>query len=306
MKYYHGEKKRGPYFEGWYLRHQTSQGDGIALIPAVHIDCRGRRSASLQVIAGPKTWWLEYPDTAFRATEKRFQIELGQSRFSREGAELRVEREGLSLHGALGYGPFTPLKSDIMGPFCFLGDMECTHGVISMGHSLEGALVLNGEPMDFSGGTGYVETDRGRSFPRAYLWAQCTWREPKWGSLLLSIATIPLAMGHFTGCICAVLYDGREYRLATYRGAKVEQWGDTGAVIRQGRYRLAVELLEGKGHPLRAPVSGSMGRVIRESLCARLRCRFWWGETLLFEHTDCHAAFEYADERNHYSKSTAT
>lgn len=79
---------------------------------------------------------------------------------------------------------------------------------------------------------------------------------------MLSIATIPMALKSFTGCICAVLYNGQEYRLATYRGARVEQWSGTGAVIRQGTYRLSAELLEGHGCPLRAPVEGSMGRTI--------------------------------------------
>ena len=65
-----------------------------------------------------------------------------------------MEGRGLSLHGALQCGPFTPLKSDIMGPFRFLPGMECSHGVISMGHTLEGTLTLNGAVLDFAGGTG--------------------------------------------------------------------------------------------------------------------------------------------------------
>ena len=68
-----------------------------------------------------------------------------------------------------------------MGPFRFLPGMECSHGVISMGHALEGTLTLNGAVLDFAGGTGYVETDRGRSFPSAYLWTQCAWREARCG-----------------------------------------------------------------------------------------------------------------------------
>ena len=47
--------------------------------------------------------------------------------------------------------------------------------------------------------------------------------------------------------------------------------------------------------PLRAPVEGSMGRTIHESLCAGVRYRFWHGGTLLFCHTDYQASFEYAD-----------
>lgn len=305
MKYYHGTEKSGPYFEGWYLKHQTKEGGALALIPALHIDRAGRHSASLQVIADGKTWWLEYPAAEFRACERAFRIQMGQSLVSSKGVWLNVERTGLSLHGVLRCGKFTPLKSDIMGPFRFLPGMECSHGVISMGHSLEGTLTLNGNAMDFTDGTGYVETDRGRSFPSAYLWTQCAWQEPRQSGLMLSIATIPLAIGRFTGCICAVLYNGREYRLATYRGARVEQWSGTGAVIRQGKYRLTVELLEGQGSPLRAPMEGSMNRTIHESLCAKLRYRFWTGEKLLFEHTDRWASFEYADERKKHARENA-
>ncbi|MDD6189010.1 MAG: hypothetical protein PUB32_05460 [Clostridiales bacterium] len=77
---------------------------------------------------------------------------------------------------------------------------------------------MNGELLDFSGGIGYVETDRGRSFPRAYLWTQCAWQEPRRGGLMLSIATIPMAIGNFTGCICAIIYDGREYPFSNLPG----------------------------------------------------------------------------------------
>lgn len=291
--YYHGREKRGPYFEGWYLKHQTRDGAALALIPAYHIDGMGRRSASLQVITEGESWCLEYP--AFHADGQSFCVQVGNSLFTSRETRLHVEREGLSLHGAVFYGPFAPLKSDIMGPFRFLPFMECAHGVISMGHPLEGSLTLNGKRMNFSGGTGYIETDRCRSFPSAYLWTQCAWREPRLASLMLSVAAVPIAGVRFTGCICAVCYGGREYRLATYRGARVEQWCSTGAVIRQGQYRLTAELLEGEECPLHAPVIGIMGRTVRESLCSVVRYRFWEGKALLFEHIDRCAGFEYAE-----------
>lgn len=297
MNYYHGAGHSHSYFEGWYLKYQTKNGKALALIPAIHIDSTGRQSISLQIITDSASWWLEYPEAEFHASEKRFCIRVGQNTFHDKGVQLHVERDGLSLHGTLYYGPFAPLSSDIMGPFRFFSGMECSHGVISMGHLLRGTLTLNGEIIDFTGGIGYIETDRGRSFPSVYLWTQCAWRQPECGSLMLSIATIPLAIGCFTGCICAVIYNGREYRLATYRGARIEQWSDTGAVICQGKYRLTVEVLEGRCHPLRAPVEGTMGRTIHESLQSKLRYRFWKGGELLFEHTDSCASFEYADRR---------
>ena len=296
-KFYHGEKRRSFYFEGWYLKHQTRSGYCLALIPAVHIDHEGRRSASLQIITSDRTWWLEYPETEFEVSTRRFHIRMGQNSFSEKGVRLHLEQNDLTLHGTLLYGPFAPLKSDIMGPFRFLPGMECAHGVISMCHTLSGTLTLNGESLDFTGGIGYIETDRGRSFPRAYLWTQSTWQESHCGSLMLSIATIPTAMGCFTGCICAISHEGLEYRMATYRGVRIERWLEDGAVIRQGKYRLEVEALEVQCRPLKAPVEGTMGRIIHESVCSKVRYRFRDGDRLLFDRTDNCAGFEFSDTR---------
>ena len=292
MNFFRGTRETGPYFEGWYFKHQNRQGQILALIPAFHTDREGRRTASLQVISGDRSWWLEYPEA--QVSRRPFQVQIGRCCFGSRGMELRIRREGLSLQGALQYGPFTPLRSDIMGPFRFFAGMQCSHGVISMGHSLSGTLELNGERLDFTGGTGYIETDRGRSFPSRYLWTQCVWDGAEQGSLMLAIAAIPLPVGSFTGCICSVLYQGREYRLATYRGARIEAWSPSGAAIRQGTYRLEAELLNEQRQPLRAPVEGSMERTIHESLRAEVHCRFRQGNRLLFQHTDPCASLEYS------------
>ncbi len=295
MKFFHGEGKKRSYFEGWYLKHQTREGKTLALIPAVHVDSKGRYGASLQVIGERGAWWLEYPWAQVRIGQEPGGIALDGSHFGVDGVKVDIQREGLTLQGRLRYGPFHPLSSDIMGPFRFFGGMQCAHGVLSMGHRLEGELVLNGERYDFSEGMGYVETDRGRSFPDAYLWSQCLWRGREGGSIMLAVATVPMPVGGFTGCICGILYRGREYRLATYRGARIKKWSAAGAEIRQGRYRLTVELLEERKRPLRAPVEGDMDRIIHESLCATVRYTFWRGEELLFCHTDAGASFEYSD-----------
>ena len=294
MEFFRGTNRTGPYVEGWYFKHQNPQGQTLALIPAFHIDRDGRRTASLQVISKDQAWWLEYPASQLHISRQPFQVQIGQSCFGSQGIDLHIQRDGLSLRGALRYSPLTALRSDIMGPFRFFAGMQCAHGVISMGHSLSGALELNGEHLDFSDGIGYIETDRGRSFPTKYLWTQCVWDGLERSSLMLAIATIPLPVGGFTGCICSVLYRGREYRLATYRGAKIEKRSPFGAVIRQGKYRLEAELLNERRQPLQAPVEGRMERTIHESLCAEVRYRFWRRDNLLLQHTDPNASFEYS------------
>lgn len=294
MGFFHSTNRTSPYFEGWYFKHQNPQGQTLALIPAFHVDKEGCRTASLQVISKDQAWWLEYPASQLHISRQPFQVQIGQSSFGRQGINLHIQQDNLSLYGSLRYGPFTALRSDIMGPFRFLAGMQCTHGVISMGHPLEGVLELNGERLDFSNGIGYIETDRGHSFPSKYLWTQCLWNGPEPGSLMLAVATIPLPMGGFTGCICSVFYGGQEYRLATYQGVRIEAWSSASAVIRQGKYRLEAELLNERRQPLRAPVEGHMERTIHESLCAEVRYRFWDGNSLLFQHTDSNASFEYS------------
>ena len=112
---------------------------------------------------------------------------------------------------------------------------------------------------------------------------------------MLSIAVIPFGKLRFTGCICAIVLNGQEYRIATYRGVRIQSWSQKGAVIIQGKYRLEVQLLDQKAQPLRAPADGDMSRTIHESLCAKVRYRFWRAGELLFDHTDTHAGFEYAN-----------
>ena len=61
---------------------------------------------------------------------------------------------------------------------------------------------------------------------------------------MLSVADIPMAGIHFTGVIGVILWYGKEYRLATYLGAKVVQIENEKIRIVQGDMELEVCLLE--------------------------------------------------------------
>lgn len=285
---------RGAYFEGWYLKHQGEEG-GLALIPAVHRVRKGEWSASLQVITPWESRMISYPITAFFQREDGAELRLGESWFSRDGVYLAVEEPGFSLKGELQYGPLAVPAEDIMGPFRHVPRMQCVHGIRSMGHGVDGEVELNGKTFYFHQGRGYWETDRGRSFPKRYLWTQCAWQERQQVSLMLAIAHIPVGIGSFTGIISEIFFAGQFIRLATYRGARVERWGENGAKVRQGRLRLEAEVLERHALPLQAPNRGKMSRTIHESLFATVRYRLWEGEKLLFDHTDPQASFEWSD-----------
>jgi len=99
MNFLRSTNRSGPYFEGWYFKHQSQQGQTLALIPAFHINGKGWHTASLQVISSNKSWWLEYPETRLQFSRQPFQVQIGQSSFGSQGIDLHIEQSGLSLHG---------------------------------------------------------------------------------------------------------------------------------------------------------------------------------------------------------------
>lgn len=271
------------FFEGWYYKQQ-SPNRTLALIPG-----RTGDSAFIQVITNEAAYNVNYPLSTFRKTGTLVQI--GNSQFTQNGIDINITTERLSLQGALSYKNLSPLAYDIMGPFRFF-PMECRHTVVSMNHTVSGSLQFNGQKWDFDGGRGYIEGDSGRSFPSSYSWVQCNvFDEPC--SVMISVARIPFAGLHFTGCISSVWYGDHEYRLATYRGVQILQRKRDVIELRQGPLRLRADMTQDLGHALSAPIKGAMCRTVHETPVGSARFRFWERDRLLFDKTSKYASFEY-------------
>jgi len=284
------------YFEGWYFKQQGKDGT-VALIPALHVDAQGNKSASVQIVTDSEPLHFDLPWEALKADRKNLDIRVGDSIFSASGIHLNLLQNGVTVSGDISFGALAALKSDIMGPFRFAPLMECRHSVFSMVHEVNGSLRVNEKSYAFHNELGYIEGDRGRSFPKRYAWTQCAWREDKPCSLMVSVADIPYMGVCFTGVIASVFLSGQEYRLATYRGARPVFIGNGEIVIRQGRYTLSVCRLEGGGMLLHAPVGGCMTRMIREAPACRVHYRFLCGNETLLDRTFNYAGFEYEYEQ---------
>ena len=159
-----------------------------------------------------------------------------------------------------------------------------------MCHLVDGMLSINGTRYEFQDDIGYIEGDRGYSFPSKYVWTQCSFPG---GALMLSIADIPLGGIHFTGVIGIVLLHGKEYRLATYLGAKAVKIEPSEIIVRQGGFSLSVKPQKQSGHPLRAPVGGAMVRTIHEHPSCKVLYLFEENGIPLLELDAPNAAFEY-------------
>lgn len=277
--------KRG-WFYGWYFKCQSDT-QTLAVIPAVHQTGR-KRTCSVQVITEKQSWTISLPGEAFR--RRGGTIFIGKNRFGERGIRLALCIPGLKVKGKLAFGALFPLKYNIMGPFSLIPFLECRHSIRSMKHKVWGTVSVNGKEYSFDGAKGYWEGDRGRSFPREYIWTQCSFER---GALMLSVADIPIAGFHFRGIIGVVLLDGREYRLATYLGAKTA--GIKNGLVRviQGRLELEAELIKRAGKPLKAPAEGSMVRTIHESAACRARYCFRKGSRTLLDFETDRASFEY-------------
>lgn len=274
------------YFKGWYFKCSNDT-QTIAFIPAFHRS-GPRETASLQIITDDEAFNLPFDSLEYQ--KKPLAVHISDSMFSEKGIRLNIRTDKLTAQGTLRFGKLSPLRYDIMGPFQFVPFMQCRHSVFSMGHRINGQLTINGKEMRFQDSIGYIEGDWGTSFPKRYIWTQCSFPE---GSLMLSAADIPLYGLHFTGIIGVVMLNGKEHRIATYLGARVQHIGRNAVTVRQGDYMLTAKLFKKNAHPLLAPDHGNMSRTIHESASCKACYQFSYKGETLCEFTSDRASFEF-------------
>ncbi|HPO04317.1 MAG TPA: tocopherol cyclase family protein [Bacillota bacterium] len=292
--------RRKSFFEGWYFKHQNEE-ETIAFIPGVQTDEEGNSSAFIQVITENAAFSTKYPLKEFKAYKDELWIGVGRNEFSDKGVIIDLKGEKYSCAGELVYGPLTPLGHNCMGPFRFIPFLECSHEVISMGHGVAGELHFRdnehgGRIITFGkGSTGYIEKDKGRSFPHRYAWVQCNRFQDGDLQVMASAATIPILGKVIIGCTCAINYQDQCFPLATFLGAKVTCMSEKRLEIVQAKRSLIVEAIDDNSKPLFAPERGRMSRIIQECPSCKARFRFYDQGRILFDYSSDQASFEYSE-----------
>lgn len=278
-----GNLDRPGFFEGWYYRMIAPTGESLSLIPGYSTSSQDAHCflqyilTDLQVDdkkAHP-TGYLKLPINAFHSQRNPFLVQVGESRFYRNGVQIFIHTPELSIKGRVSFQNMTPIQNSVLSPnimgwFAYFPFMECYHGVISMDHQLEGSLMMDGRIIDFTGGKGYLEKDWGTSFPKEYVWIQCNQFQSGKVSLMCSIADIPLLGTQFQGHIINLVMGDREYRFATYNHSKISfiQVQNNEILILADHPHRSLQIhatLDQEGE-LRAPHSGQMNRIIKEGL----------------------------------------
>jgi hypothetical protein len=180
-----------------------------------------------------ETHYHKFSINEFESSDTPFSLKIGRNSFTSEKIELELSDNEYSLQGRVLFSQFTKIKTslifpNIMGYYAYFPFMECYHGIVSMGHNLEGSLTLNKDIIDFSCGKGYIEKDWGTSFPKEYIWLQSNNFKDSDASIMCSIANIPFLGTSFQGFICNISINDQEYRFATYNQSKLLKLNYTG------------------------------------------------------------------------------
>ena len=280
---YHGRGKKKRFFEGWYFKIvNADESKAFAIIPGIAMDSIGNKQAFIQVLDGKKgtAEYIKFPSTEFLSDDRQFNVQISNNHFTKTEISLNLP----TINGNLSFKELTPWPSTwyspgIMGPYSFAPFMECYHGILSMDHTIEGILNIQGEPIDFTGGRGYMEKDWGHSFPDAYFWMQSNHFSSPNISLKCSVANIPW-MGHsFVGFIAGVAMNNRIVEFTTYNGSKlIKSHADKSKVfivLENKKHRLEITANRDRSTSLASPIGGLMDGKIEESMTSKIHVKLF-------------------------------
>ncbi len=301
---YHGWGKNKRYFEGWYYKVLNKAEDkAFAFIPGIAMDENGAQQAFIQVLDGKKLTaaYHKYDFNQFKPAAGKFAVEIANSFFQRESIQLDLP----NIKGKLTFHNQVPWSSswyspNIMGPFSFVPFMQCYHGILSMNHRIEGTLTIDDEPINFTGGKGYMEKDWGRSFPSGYIWMQTNHFSEDGISLKSSVANIPWMGTSFVGFIAGIWLQDRLIEFTTYNFTKLRKsfanQDKVELVMENGNHRLEIFAKREAATSLASPIAGFMDGRIEESMTAKIQVKLTDKKTkkILLEDTGRNAGLEVA------------
>ena len=280
------------YFKGYYFKH-TVGNEVFSFIVSYHISRCGQSYSSIQFINSSGSYVKRFPLKAYRESKEGFGICVGSNIFSSKGIKVDIQFDEFHLKCQIKYTPFTPLQSHIMGPFKWIPFMECNHDVYSLTHQLKGQLVINDVILRVEGGTGYIEGDKGHSFPEQYLWTQANFTtEGFQNSVMTAVATIPMICFSFMGVIAEIYFEGVHYRFATYKFVKIIHLSKSEVHLKQGNLYLKIKQLTNNSFSLDAPTKGLMRHKIKESPACDVLYEFYQDQQLLFSKVIHSSSFE--------------
>lgn len=263
----------------------------------------GDCSSFIQIITQNNSYFLNYSFKDFSFNNSPFFVKIDDNSFSLDGITINISDSfhRLNIEGSLHFSNHTSIKNDlfapnIMGPFSYFPSMECNHAILSMKSSISGSLAFNGNLISFDDGVAYIEKDWGTSFPKSYVWCQSNEFLAFPANFMLSVATIPFGSFNFTGIISDVSFENKEYKFATYYGAKLKKYDvnndSIDIEIKQGNKTLSVSSLSENRNFLFAPSKGKMNKEILESISSKIDVQIKENDKVIFANSGFNSGLE--------------
>jgi hypothetical protein len=312
---FQGRGKKKDYFEGWYFK-SVSKDEKIAyaIIAGLSITKNpGNSHAFVMFVDARNTelHYYQYPLSSFWADKEKFEIKIDKNSFSLKNIILDMDNGETKIKAQMKFENIIPwpvnrFSPGVMGIYAFIPFLECYHGVLSLNHSINGYVEINGEKKDFTGGKGYIEKDWGSSMPSSWIWMQTNHFDVEDISLFGSIAKIPWLGNYFTGYIFGLLYNDELYKFTTYNGAKIEKLDVTKnnikIILTHKHLELQINANRAEGVDIPAPKLGEMTNTVNESLQSKINIKLFKEENnekvLLFSGTGRNAGLEFVGDLN--------
>lgn len=151
---FQGRGKKKDYFEGWYFK-SVSNDEKIAytIIAGLSITKTLNNSHSFVMFVDAHNkdlHYYQYPLSSFWANKEKFEIKIGKNSFSLNNIILDMDNGQTKINAQMKFENIIPwpvkrFSQGVMGIYAFIPFLECYHGVLSLNHSINGYVEINGK-----------------------------------------------------------------------------------------------------------------------------------------------------------------
>lgn len=239
LKIYHGKHKKRSFFEQWYFKQQTSE-HTLIIVPSIKLNEIGIASASIEIIWDSQRYKVYYPYKQFWVSESKLNLLLGGNYFYDGGMNVRIDTKDLQLSVEFKFGKKYKLTNPIVNRMLASPRYMMKRRIYSIGHSVEGRIMINGKEWSFEQGVGTIEVIWGKKKEFNGVYSQANVVKDRVMALSF-VAQSPLSnKNKWMDVEGIVKYGRREWNLSSWHGAKVKLLTKNYLKISQGNLVLRV------------------------------------------------------------------
>lgn len=223
MKKY--SKKIG--FEDWYIRLVDAKGEKIVScnmrLNKISSSMQGSLKCTYDI--GERKGSISVSVTDVMSDETG--VHFGQSVINKENIILDVQNAEGALSGHLELEHVVDLNRSflqpgMMGIYKYVPFMEFYQEVVVLRASTVGVINVDGEEVDFTGGSCYIQKQWGSKFPNIWVWAQCSgFDDANDTTLTLGIARLKVLFNYYTAFTIPIYYNEQVEIFSNYNGGQI-------------------------------------------------------------------------------------